>query len=300
MAQAGSVVWPSANEPLWRFNWRLADLPDEEGIVITDAYYRGYHVFYKASLPILRVKYDIDEDGGCGPYKDPLCYNNARTTSRCPASRVCLYSYVSNGLRALGIDSYHTGNPGLGNYHLTHRWVFWEHGPVYPRLYSAGLQCNMNHRHHAYWRLDFDIDQATNNLALEYNTYTGDLGWGRGWEPQITEVARSKNPPSRRSWAVMNGLTGRGYHIIPGPNDGMPDAWSTHDLWLHLYNGNEDRSGRQGNASRDGLNDYINGQNVDHQDVVLWYCGHLHHNWRDGGNDWHMTGPYLIPFDSWV
>jgi hypothetical protein len=30
----------------------------------------------------------------CGPYKDPLNYNNAQPTSRCPNSRVCLYTYT--------------------------------------------------------------------------------------------------------------------------------------------------------------------------------------------------------------
>lgn len=49
---------------------------------------------------------------------------------------------------------------------------------VYPRLYSSGLQCNYNHRHHTYWRFDFDIDGADQDLVLEYNSNTPDLGYG--------------------------------------------------------------------------------------------------------------------------
>lgn len=284
MSAFGSIVWPSPNNPLWRFNWSLADSPDEEGIVISQAYYRGHQVFYKASLPSLRVQYD----GPCGPYKDPLNYNDASTTTRCPTSRVCVYSYVSNGFRGLGVESYHR----IGNYRLTHRWVFWEDGIVYPRLYSAGLQCSYNHRHHVYWRLDFDIDGAPNDLVLEYNTYAG-------WVPLTQETTRVKNPFSRRSWAVLDKGTRRGYFIVPGPNDGFADTFSNHDLWVMRYHPNEDLHGRQGNAYSDGLQPYINGENVDGADVVVWYCGHLSHEASGGGDEWHSVGPTLIPFRNW-
>jgi Cu2+-containing amine oxidase len=288
MSTSGSVVWPSPAEPLWRFNWSLADSPDAEGIVISSAYYRDHQVFYKASLPSLRVQYN----GPCGPYKDPLNYNNSQTTTRCPAVRVCVYSYISNGLRGLGVESYHR----IGSYRLTHRWVFWEDGQVYPRLYSAGLQCNYDHRHHVYWRFDFDMDGAANDLVLEYNTYTGNIGWGNGWHPKTNEITRVKNPSSRRSWAVMDKATGRGYHILPGPNDGTADAFSNNDLWVLRYRGSEDQHGRLGSASSDDLQPLVNGEVVDGQDVVVWYCGHLVHQSEGGGDEWHHAGPDLVPF----
>ena len=289
MAVSGSVVWPSVEEPLWRFNWRLANSPDEEGTVISNAFYRGHQVFYKASLPVLRVQYDNPSHT---KYKDPLNYDNSSVTNRCPSSRVCIYSYVSYGLRGLGVDSYHI----YGNYRLTHRWVFWEDGQVYPRLYSAGLQHDANHRHHAYWRLDFDIDTASNNLALEYNTYTGNTGYGNGWHVKNYEISRLKYPSSRRSWAVMNTISGRGYHILPGPNDGVADTFSTRDIWILKYHGSEDRNGRQGSASSDDLNYYLNNEDINGKDVVLWYCSHLFHEVSDHGNEWHHAGPNLIPF----
>jgi Cu2+-containing amine oxidase len=291
MATGGSIIWPSPGEPLWRLNWRLADSPDEEGIVVSQAFYRGRQVFYRASLPSLRVQYD----GSCGPYKDPLNYNNAQTTQRCPTSRVCVYSYVSNGLRGLGIESYHR----IGAYRLTHRWVFWEHGAISPRLYSAGLQCNYNHRHHAYWRFDFDIGGAGNDLVLEYNTYTEDVSWGYGWHTKAVEIARVKNPTSRRSWAVMDKGSGAGYHILPGPNDGQADTFSNRDLWVLRYRGSEDRGGRQGTAYGDGLQAYLTSEDVDGEDVVIWYCGHLSHQAGHGGDEWHHVGPNLVPFGSW-
>lgn len=291
MSEAGSVVWPSAAEPLWRFNWRVADSPDQEGIVIQSAHYRGHQVLYKGSLPSLRVRYN----GPCGPYKDPLNYNNAQATSRCPGTRVCLYSYVSGGFRGLAVESYHR----IGAYRLTHRWVFWDDGWLMARLYSAGLQCNYDHDHHAYWRFDFDIDNAGSDLALEYNTYTPDIGWGRGWHTKSREMARIKNPSSQRSWAIMDLQSQRGYHVLPGGSDGTADWFSTRDLWVLRYRGSEDKHGQQGSASDDGLGSYLSGEDTHGQDVVLWYCAHLHHHAHDGGGDWHGCGPTLVPFGNW-
>jgi Cu2+-containing amine oxidase len=291
MAESGSVIWPSANEPIWRFNYSLADSPDQEGVTISQVYFRGRKVFWKASLPSLRVQYN----GGCGPYKDPLHYNNAQTTSLCPSQRVCLYSYISNGYRGLQVQSYHR----IGAYRLTHRWVFWEDGAIYPRLYSAGLQCNDDHRHHAYWRFDFDIGDAPNDLVLEYNTYTPNQGWGNGWHTKTNEISRLKNSSSQRSWAVLDKQSGRGYHILPGPYDGNADAFSTRDVWIVHYQSAEDKHGQQGNASSDDLQPYLNGENIDGQDVVVWYVGHLAHEAADVGDEWHHVGPYLIPFNNW-
>jgi Cu2+-containing amine oxidase len=110
-----------------------------------------------------------------------------------------------------------------------------------------------NHRHHVYWRFDFDIDGSRNDLVLEHNTYTVDAGWGPGWFAQTRETKRWKNPSSQRSWAIMEKGVVRGYHVLPGPNDGTRDAFSTGDLWVLRYHADEDRYGQQGSASNDQL-----------------------------------------------
>lgn len=290
MSESGRIAWP-AGQPVWTFDWRLADSPDEEGIVVLRAAYRGHQVFAKASLPSLRVQYD----GPCGPYKDPLNYDNSHPTRRCPRTRVCAYASGSGAQSALNLESYHT----IGAYRLTHRWVFRADGVVLPRLFSAGLQCPFDHRHHTYWRFDFTLDGVPRDLGLEYNTYAPDEGWGAGWHPFRTETSRVKNPASRRSWAVLNKDSGRGYHLLPGPNDGTADAFSTSDLWLLRYHGSEDRHGRQGSAAADGLGAYLNGEDTDGQNLVVWYCGHLVHHVSDAGRDWHAVGPDLVPLGPW-
>jgi Cu2+-containing amine oxidase len=286
MSASGAVQWPSANNPIWRFNWTLADSPDAEGIAITSAYFHGREVFYKASLPSLRVQYD----GPCGPYKDPLNYNNAQPI---PVNKVNVYTIGFWGFLAVVAEAYHT----IGNYKLTERWYFWNDGTVAPRLFSAGLQCNYNHRHHVYWRFDFDIDGAGNDLALEYNTSTPDLGWGPGWHTKQNEIVRLKNSSTRRCWAILNkGGSYPGYMIIPGPTDTTADAFSTGDLWVLRYHGAEDQHGRQGSAYDDVMAPLLNFEPTDGQDLVLWYCAHLNHEAADGAAEVHSVGPNLIPF----
>jgi hypothetical protein len=46
------------------------------------------------------------------------------------------------------------------------RAIFRQDGIILPQLYSAGLQHPVNHRHHVYWRFDFDIAGSAQNLAF--------------------------------------------------------------------------------------------------------------------------------------
>jgi Cu2+-containing amine oxidase len=287
MSESGFVTWPNPSTPLWQFGYTLADSPDAEGIAITGASFRGRKVLYKGSLPSLRVQYN----SSCGPYKDPLTYNNAHAISG--SNRVKVYTIWSGGLSGVATEAFHT----IGAYKLTERWTFWADGRITPRLYSAGLQCNIDHRHHPYWRFDFDIEGAPNDTVFEYNSTTPDLGWGPGWHVKHHEITRVKNPATHRSWAVMDVNTMRGYHVLPGANDGTGDAFAPRDLFVMRYHSAEDKHGQQGNASDDGLAAYINGEIVEKSDVVFWYCAHLgHHAEPEHADEYHACGPTLIPF----
>jgi hypothetical protein len=83
------------------------------------------------------------------------------------------------------------------------------------------------------------------------------LAGGNGWDPKTVEISRTKWNQSGRRWAVLDISSGRGYHIIPGPNDGTADSFSNRDIWLHRYRSDEDRHGQQGDQHNDRLSDYI-------------------------------------------
>ncbi|NVK76619.1 hypothetical protein [Streptomyces morookaense] len=79
----------------------------------------------------------------------------------------------------------------------------------------------------------------------------------------------------------------------------LADAQPPADLWLLRHHGSEDRHGRQGSAAADGLGAYLNGEDTDGQNLVVWYCGHLVHHVDDAGRDRHAVGPGLVPLGPW-
>jgi hypothetical protein len=288
MSESGSVTWPSPSVPLWRFNYTLANAPDAEGISITGAAFRGRQVLFKGSLPSLRVQYRGD---ACGPYKDPLNYDNAHPLSG--SNRVKIYSVWSGALSGVSVEAFHT----IGAYRLIERWTFWDDGRITPRLFSAGLQCNVDHSHHAYWRFDFDIEGAPRDTVFEYNTTTPDQGWGPGWHVKRYETSRVKSAATSRSWAIMDVGSMRGYHIIPGAADGTADGFAPRDLFVMRYHAAEDKHGQQGNAWGDDVSVYLDGESVEDADAVVWYCAHLgHHAEPEHADEYHSCGPTLIPF----
>jgi hypothetical protein len=278
MSSSGTVSWPP-EAPLWTFLWEVADFPDSESIAFRDVFFRGKKVFHKASLPMIRVQYD----SGDGPYKDSLAGNNM-------VGPVKVYDFTQFGFRFVVVESYHV----ISRYRIVNRWFFRNDGVIQPQLHSAGLQHPSNHRHHVYWRFDFDINGASNNLALEWSSGGPDSGYGPGWRPVTGEEAILNFSGHRM--AVLRKGSNLGYILDRGEFDGHADNFSIWDVWVVRYKGEEDLKGRLGNAIEDQLYQHVTGEDIDGQDVVLWYCAHLSHLASHGGDEWHVCGPILRPF----
>ena len=278
MSSFGRVSWPP-EAPLWTFDWGVADYPDSEAIAFRNVFFRGKKVFHKASLPMIRVQYD----SGDGPYKDSLSGNNM-------VGPVKVYDFTQFGHRFVVVESYHR----IGRYHLLNRWFFRDDGIVQPQLHSAGLQHDSNHRHHVYWRFDFDIIGASDNLALEWSPGGPDYGYGPGWRPVRFEEAILNFTGHRM--AVLRKGGNLGYMLDRGEFDGNADNFSIWDVWVVRYQGAEDLSGRLGTSYDDQIYQHVTGEVIDGQDVVLWYCAHLSHLASHGGDEWHVCGPILRSF----
>ena len=272
MGESGHIVWPGPAERIWELTWNLPDAPDQEGITISQARYRGHGAIYKASVPLLRVQYA----GACGPYRIPLNYNSTR------------YADYTMPI------TFDLGRHKI--WEVEQRWVFWEDGEVFARINGLTFDhCASDRRYHAYFRFDFDIDTAGNNLALEYNSTTCDLGWGRGWHGKATETSRVRNRDSNRSWLVLNKASRRGYHVVAPGSSGPADAFANRDVWVVRYHGQEDLHGNQGSAYADDLQNLVNGEDVDGKDVVIWYCHHHTPRWND-----QRGGPNLQVVGNWT
>ncbi len=216
----------------WSFDW---EVKDGAGIAIRNVYYKHELVIYKANMPVIRVRYD---GNASGPWADRIDWGNLQNyVSLCTSltygcgTKVCQKSYWIGSRHWLEIGVYAT----LGSYRLYPAWQLSEDGYIMPRLWSAGLQAPANHVHHPYWRIDFDVNGAASDQVFVYDSIRPNEGWGPGWHKYTQELNAVKNPLTNRRWYVRDNPTGHGVWIIPGPNDGFADLFSTKDVAPRLY-----------------------------------------------------------------
>ena len=157
------------------------------------------------------------------------------------------------------------------------------------------------HRHHAYWRFDFDVDTPGNAVVTESSRpvimpNTG--GTGTPPLPLPTETMRL-NTAGGLIWSISDSATGRGYDIIPGREVLLPaDSFSVGDAWFLKYNAAElDDTGQAGTGCPINIDGFVNGESVG-TDVVMWYRTGVNHegNMLDHCG---IVGPTLVPAGDW-
>jgi hypothetical protein len=288
------------------------------GIELRFVDYRGKRVLYRAHVPILNVKYDGD---ACGPYRDWQNQESmiqADGSDAAPGFRLCatpattILDTGSDTGNYLGVAVYVKDQEVVlvsemqaGWYRYISQWGLDADGTVRPRFGFSAVEsscvCNVHH-HHAYWRFDFDIGTPGNNLVREFNNPP--VGSGSKWHDTDYEIGRPRDPSHQRRWRVINKATGKGYDIIPGPNDGVASEGSDSpfprgDVWILKYRGTEIDDGvvATGPPYEAGLNAWVNGEPINGADVVFWYGAHFTHDigHEEPGEFGHIVGPDLKP-----
>lgn len=317
-------VWVNVfagGQQVWRF---LAVRPAASsgtrgsGIELRYVDYRGKRVLYRAHVPILNVKYDGD---ACGPYRDWQYQEseiNAVGQDVAPGFRLCsspattIMQTGSDVGNFLGVGVYVDGQEVVlvsemeaGWYRYVSEWRLHANGTIRPRFSFAATDspcvCNVHH-HHCYWRLDFDIVTAGENLVEEFNDPPIFVS---NWHQKYYEIARPRDPTRKRKWRVTHVPSGSGYEIRPGAEDGVasqqPDwPFGRGDVWVLRYHGNEidDGVNSTGGSCEARIGDWVNGEAVNEQDVVIWYGAHFTHDLAhdDPATHGHVVGPDLVPF----
>ena len=315
-----NVTIKQGNTVLWTFQAirpAASSGTNGSGVELRNVDYRGKRVLYRAHVPILNVRYDND---ACGPYRDWQYQEGmlqANGTDVAPGFRLCsspaknlLESGTDTG-NFLGVAIYVQGQEVVlvsemeaGWYRYVSEWRFHVNGTIRPRFGFAAVNnscvCNRHH-HHVYWRFDFDIRTAGNNVVQEYNNPP--LFGSSNWHTKNYEIRRLRDSARKRRWRVLNASTGEGYTLIPGANDGVVDSFGVGDLWILRYRGSELDDGQGFTTdpakAKANLDRFVNGESINNQDVVLWYSAHFTHavgSDEDGGAD-HIVGPDLKPFN---
>jgi hypothetical protein len=319
------VTVTQGNTVLWKF---LAVRPASSsgtrasGVELRFVDYRGKRVLYRAHVPILNVRYDND---ACGPYRDWQHEEGmiqANGVDVAPGFRLCnapattILDTGSDAGNFLGVAIYVQGQEVVlvseleaSWYRYISEWRLHADGTIRPRFgFSARTNscvCNIHH-HHPFWRFDFDIRTAGNNRVSEFNDPP--LVGNSNWHTKTFEIRRPRDPARKRKWRVENTVTGEGYDIIPGPNDGVATAspdwpYPRGDVWILRYHGSElddgvnCTTGGNGCVTEANLDGFVNGEPISDHDVVIWYAGHVTHDVgaEPPGEFGHICGPDLKP-----
>jgi hypothetical protein len=312
----------SDGSPLWSFlviRPSASQGTNASGIELRNVRYRGKLVLFEAHAPVLNVQYDNDL---CGPFRDWLFQEGriqADGTNVAPGirrsqtpARTILETGSDQG-NFQGTAIYREGRETVlvceleaGWYRYVSRWRFHDNGTIRPRFGFSAVDdpcvCNTHH-HHVYWRLDFDIGGA-NNEVREFNDPP--IFPPNNWHTFQFEARRRKRPDLNRRWQIRNPQTGDAYDLIPGANDNVADAFARGDLWVLRFNDGQVDDGISAAPSQVGqsqanspiaINRFVNGEDVSGQDVIVWYAAHFTHDVHENGDGetGHIVGPTLRP-----
>jgi hypothetical protein len=328
------VTWPAMN-PVWDFCWvRPADssAPNGSGLELTDVRYRGTLILARAHIPLLNVKYteNVSSCGGanlcyrdwlyseqdfqCAPCQDVngaavSCTSVSAvqcTGTTTPATTVCQHpgtdagSFNGVSVEDFGTSLRLTSQCTAGWYRYIPVWEFFPDGTLQARFDATSINQTCvayTHEHHAYWRLDFDVNGPAGN-------YVDEVLSGNTLQRVTTERNFIDTSPARTTWRlgsasspyVVEVARNTGDGGSGDPNTAVPNDFPVADGWVLAYNANEldDGANRVGGCGA-GLNAYLSNQPVDGADVVLWVRAGALHQGEAGGmaQDCSMFGPTI-------
>ncbi|MEU7838437.1 MULTISPECIES: hypothetical protein [unclassified Nonomuraea] len=276
------------------------------GVELREVRYRGRLVLRQAHVPVLNVEYEqgttfrddaSSETRFSATGTDPvgwgwrLCDSPPRTILERPDTD-------AGGFQ--GVAFHHDGDElrivselQAGWYRYASDWRLGDDGTIRPRFGFAAtanpMTC-MVHRHHAYWRFDFDIEGSANDIVEQIDQ--GPIIPEP--VPIVRETTRRRAPG--RYWQVRDKSSGRGYQIHPGPFDDTADSYGVSDLWFLRHHAAELDDGNPGPRDRAAIGRFLNSESIDATNVVVWYAGHYYHDQaHPQPHQGELIGPELLP-----
>lgn len=253
------------------------------------------------------------------------------------------YGNVKQGY-ALEVESRST--IGLSSYII--RWRFYDDGSIEPKIGLAGglpligsdatrgWALDNNNRIGVafntsyFFRLDFDLAADGSNEIVEEFEVTPSanrLSKSLSVSALNTEASRSVSPDLKRSWRIrdngasaVNNADGRpiSYHIEPlhtahEYTGSSTESWAQSDIHFTRFDSCEQLIVDNPTTGGCGasITDFVNGQSIQDEDIVIWYKMNYHHVPRSEDEpavqihwdsfiivprDWTATNPLVIHF----
>jgi hypothetical protein len=289
LPRSGSLTWGH-----WSFDWTVGD--NSEGLELKHVKFKGVSVLFKASMPVIRVKYrgdGEDKGDGCGPYSDQIDWCNMEVLSGAFSNVVA--RIFDDDLLEIAVFAQ------IGGYDLYQAWYFDKGGTFQPMLYSSGWSCGddgheNDHRHHPYWRLDFDVE-TTDNQVWQLSTPPGQ---GTTSTRKDTESSSARTSSTELAWKIKK--SGSSKHVLiqysnNERRDEPGNPWFSFvkaDAGWRRYHSSEDVGWE---FDWDGHLGYDSpAESTNKKDIVFWAVGHLTHTWSlsdENHPEWHSTGPVI-------
>lgn len=253
--------------------------------------------------------------------EDVICQTEAATG----------YAYKSYDQQAQGTSLNLFSVSILGAYNYVIAWNLDDDGSIRPEVGATGAlqleggrpsagwplgggRSGVAHMHNFYWRLDFDVDGRFEDRVEELEAVplagTGRRELRNTRRSFTTEVARRVAPGTFRSWRIRDVVTENtdGHpisvevlpntdHIYRGP---AFEGFTHNELYVTRYRSCERFASNNPGPCAGDVDDFVNGQGIAEQDLVVWYGTSFHHLPRDEDDPHmhaHWSGFTIAPRD---
>ena len=294
--------------------------PNGSGMEISQVHFKGRLFLKRANIPVLNVKYAT---GGCGCYRDwfdaerafscgPVdkWVDGSNKPGFCPGTTtgvqtVCDHpgtdagSWTGVAAEDKGTHLKLTQQATAGWYRYIPVWEFYLNGTMRAGMDFAATTSSCvqsTHHHHAYWRMDFDVEGPLNDFVDYYYHDPASSSWGTATRI-LTEThwidsnGGGALPTAGRShWRlgsvgspmkvdVIRQAVDETATLDDAYDDGITGDFPTFDGALLAYDANQ-----MTDTASQGLSDcpiqlssYDNDTDVDDADVVLWVHSGVRH-----------------------
>lgn len=293
----------------------------KEGLCLVDGFFRGQRMFNKLSLPVIRVKYLVDEfwggistlptiEAGCGPYNDQITWDTEdlfENLNPISGPHHLVKVLTPDGERYISIKEFDLSGTlhlelgvyaRIGAYHIWQSWTLNNDGWIRPRVFSKGLSCNVDHWHHPYWRFDFALgspERQRLSVFQESGAHIGDITT----EGSLVNSAFADDPEY-----VIRSTQVPDIGVIEQPAEAIiipphldhhagivgPTSWSPLDGYVRVFRPEEDRDWPH--SAHEDIK-FPQHQSCVDSDIVFWSICHLHHHANEGADHWHKVGPNI-------